>query len=104
MSSTAVAEVAPQHLQALEAANRVRLARASLKRRVASQELSAAEVIAEFSSDVGGMAVGDLLLSQRRWGRARCQRVLLALGLSEHKEIGRLTERQRRALLALLDG
>ncbi len=35
----------PQHLQALERANRVRLARAELKRRIADGEITAAEVL-----------------------------------------------------------
>jgi hypothetical protein len=48
------------------------------------------------------MALSDLLMSQRRWGRARCRRVLLSLGLPENKQIGTLTERQRRALAATL--
>ena len=50
------------------------------------------------------MALSDLLMSQRRWGRARCRRVLLSLGLPENKQIGTMTDRQRRALaLALLE-
>ena len=35
----------PQHMQALQQANAVRLARADLKRRVADGELSAADVV-----------------------------------------------------------
>lgn len=48
------------------------------------------------------MALSDLLMSQRRWGRARCRRVLVSLGLPENKQIGTLTDRQRRALAAAL--
>ena len=48
------------------------------------------------------MELSDLLMSQRRWGRARCRRVLLSLGLPENKQIGTLTERQRRALATTL--
>ncbi|MEA2427174.1 MAG: hypothetical protein QOF37_802 [Thermoleophilaceae bacterium] len=48
------------------------------------------------------MALSDLLISQRRWGRARCRRVLLTLGLPENKQIGTMTERQRRALASTL--
>lgn len=50
------------------------------------------------------MALSDLLMSQRRWGRARCRRVLLSLGLPENKPIGTMTERQRRALASTLQG
>jgi hypothetical protein len=48
------------------------------------------------------MALSDLLMSQRRWGRARCRRVLLSLGLPENKQIGTMTDRQRRALASTL--
>ena len=44
MGDTATIDAAPQHLRALEQANRVRLARAELKRRVATEEISAAEL------------------------------------------------------------
>jgi hypothetical protein len=48
------------------------------------------------------MSVSELLMSQRRWGRTRCRRVLLSLGLPENKQIGTMTERQRTALAAML--
>ena len=48
------------------------------------------------------MELSDLLMSQRRWGRARCRRVLLSVGLPENKQIGTMTERQRRALATTL--
>jgi hypothetical protein len=48
------------------------------------------------------MSVSELLMSQRRWGRTRCRRVLLSLGLPENKQIGTMTERQRAALAAML--
>jgi hypothetical protein len=91
-----------QHLQALEYANRVRLARARMKRRVAAGELSAAEVILSCPWQAHSMSVSDLLMSQKRWGRARCRRLLVALGVPENKQIGTLTERQRLALAAVL--
>ena len=103
MGETATSDAAPQHLRALEQANRVRLARAELKRRVATEEITAAEVVEECPWEAGSMELADLLMSQRRWGRARCKRVLLTLGLPENKQIGSLTERQRRALAATLE-
>lgn len=102
MGDTAMPSAAPQHLRALQHANRVRLARAELKRRVAAAELSAAEVVSECPWEAASMEISDLLMSQRRWGRARCRRLLLALGLPENKQIGTLTTRQRQALAALL--
>src|SRR5215208_4031396 len=91
-----------QHLQALEYANRVRLARAGMKRRVAAGELSAAEVILSCPWQAHSMSISDLLMSQKRWGRARCRRLLVALGVPENKQVGTLTERQRLALASVL--
>jgi hypothetical protein len=103
MGETATSVAAPQHLRALEQANRVRLARAELKRRVATQAITVADVILECPWEAESMALSDLLMSQRRWGCARCRRVLLSLGLPENKQIGTLTDRQRRALAATLE-
>jgi hypothetical protein len=44
------------------------------------------------------MTVGELLRSQRRWGRTRTRKFLFSLALNENRELGRLTERQRRLL------
>ena len=102
MGETATSDAAPQHLRALEQANRVRLARADLKRRVAIQATTVADVVLSCPWEAESMELSDLLMSQRRWGRARCRRVLLTLGLPENKQIGTLTERQRRALATTL--
>jgi hypothetical protein len=102
MGDTATIDAAPQHLKALEQANRVRLARAELKRQVAAGETTANEVVLECPWEASSMELSDLLMSQRRWGRARCRRLLLSLGLPENKHIGTLTPRQRRALVELL--
>jgi hypothetical protein len=91
-----------QHLRALEYANRVRLARASLKRKIAAGELSAAEVILSCPWQAQSMRISDLLMSQKRWGRTRCRRLLMAHFVPENKEVGTLTERQRLALAAVL--
>ena len=102
MNAAATVAPAPQHLQALERANRVRLARAELKRRVGTGELTAAEVILACPWEAASMPIADLLVSQRRWGRTRCRKFLASLPLSEQKQIGALTARQRHALGALL--
>lgn len=101
----APAEIAegPQHMAALQRANEVRLARATLKRRVAEGEVSVAAVVLTIPVEAEGMAVADLLMCQRRWGRARCRKLLSAVPLSETKPLGSLTERQRRALASLVE-
>ena len=100
MGDTATVDAAPQHLRALEQANRVRLARAGLKRRVALQQTTVVEVILDCPWEAESMSISDLLMSQRRWGRARCRRLLVSLGIPENKQIGTFTERQRSALVA----
>src|SRR5215212_3178470 len=102
MTATATMARAPQHLQALERANQVRLARAELKRRVAAGQISAAEIVLACPPEAEGMAVADLLMSQRRWGRTRCRKFLSQIPLSENKTIGSMTDRQRGAFAGLL--
>ena len=102
MSAEARMSPGPQHLQALQRANAVRLARAELKRRVSLGEIGAADVVEDPPWEAGSMTVSDLLTSQHRWGHTRCRRLLHAVPLSENKTIGSMTDRQRRALAALL--
>lgn len=104
MGDVATSGAGPQHLQALEYANRVRLARAELKRQVAADETSVARVVLDSPWEAESMEISHLLMSQRRWGRARCRRLLVSLGLPENKQVGTLTERQRVALAAVLSG
>jgi hypothetical protein len=92
----------PQHLRALEHANRVRLARAELKRRIASGDTRVADVVIECPWEADSMELSELLMSQKRWGRERCRRLLLVLGIPENKQVRTLTERQRVALSAML--
>ena len=94
-AATTIAPAAPQHMRALAEANRVRLARAALKRAIEAGHVDAAEVVRECPWEVETMTVGELLRSQRRWGRTRSRKFLSSLALSENREIGRLTLRQR---------
>lgn len=93
----------PQHMQALAHANRVRLARADLKRRIARGETATAAVVRSCPWEIETMTVGELLRSQRRWGRTRVRKFLLALALNENRALGRLTDRQRRLLADQLE-
>ncbi len=102
MGDTASASGGQQHLRALARANRVRLARAELKREIAGEEISASQVIVDCPWEAASMSISDLLMCQRRWGRARCRRLLVSLGVPENKQIGTLTQRQRMALAAVL--
>jgi len=102
MSATATIAPGPQYMQALARANEVRLARAGLKRRVAEGELSVAEVLLGDHWEAENMTISDLLMSQRRWGHTRCRKLLMQVPVSENKTVGSMTERQKRALAALL--
>ena len=103
MGKSATVGAEEQHLRALEYANRVRLARARMKRKIAQGDLQAADVILSCPWQAHSMSVSDLLMSQKRWGRARCRRLLGSVGVPENKQIGTMTERQRLALAAVLN-
>jgi hypothetical protein len=92
----------PQHMQALARANRVRLARAELKRSIGRGEVDVAEVIRDTPWETESMTLAELLTSQRRWGRTRARKLLQTLALSENKRVGTLTPRQRALLTAAL--
>jgi hypothetical protein len=103
MTATAtIAPADPQYMRALERANKVRLARAELKRGVATGEIDVADVILRCPWEASSMAVADLLMSQRRWGQTRCRKFLTQIPMSENKTVGSMTERQRNTLAALL--
>ncbi len=104
MTQTAAPPIsAPQRLRALERANQIRLARAGLKRRIATGEMTAAEVLLTPPKEAESWSVGELLMSQRRWGSTRCHKFLFRNQILETKPIGKLTERQRRVLATGLD-
>jgi hypothetical protein len=103
MSETATMSPAPQRLRALERANAVRLARAELKRRIAEGEASASEVILDPPDEALSWAIGELLISQRRWGTTKCRKFLSGYHITETKTLGALTERQRHVLADQLD-
>lgn len=92
----------PQHLRALARANEVRLARAELKRRVLEGELTVGEVVLDAPWEAETMTVADLLISQKRWGRTRCRKLLQTVPMSETKTVGAMTERQREAVASAL--
>jgi hypothetical protein len=98
-SIAASAVKVPQHMEALARANRVRLARAELKRAIGRGDVEVVEVIRDTPWETESMTLAELLTSQRRWGRTRARKFLLGLALNENKRLGTLTPRQR----ALLD-
>jgi len=89
-------------MQALARANRVRLARAELKRSIARGDTDASAVIRECPWETESMTLAELLTSQRRWGRTRARKFLLGVSLNENKRLGTLTARQRALLSSAL--
>jgi hypothetical protein len=102
-ASTLAPAAMPQHMQALAHANKVRLARASIKRDIAIGTVDAAEIVRECPWEVHSMTVGELLRSQRRWGRTRARKFLFSIALNENRTLGRLTARQRDLLAEELE-
>ena len=92
-----------QCMQALARANKVRLARAELKRSIGAGRRSVIDVIVESPWEADSMSLSELLCSQRRWGRARSRKLLSSAAISEGKKVGSLTERQRRILVHALE-
>jgi hypothetical protein len=103
MIETSMMTPAPQRMRALERANEVRLERAALKRQIAYGAISAADVILACPKAAQSWPIGELLMSQRRWGVNRCRKFLARNQINEMKRIGTLTERQRRLLAMQLE-
>jgi hypothetical protein len=101
-ATATMAPARPQHMQALQRANEVRLARAELKRQVGEGAIAVDEVILTCPWEAASMTIAELLTSQRRWGTTRCRKFLAAIGMPETKTVGSMTERQRSLLAAMM--
>jgi len=91
-----------RRLFALEKAQRVRRARAELKRGVAQGERDVTEILLESPAEAHTMTVADLLGSQRSWGKVRTLRALRRAAVPEGTELRCLTQRQIQSLLGIL--
>lgn len=99
----------PQHLQALERANRCRRERAAERRRVAAMDRAAAtrrvlELLEDPPEPLARMCVGALLLWIPRVGRTKLRRWLSGLRISELRRLEELTPRERARLAAAVRG
>lgn len=90
-----------QAMEALQEANRVRVARAKIKREIAAGELSVPDVLEV--PEVARMPLGELLAAQDRWGPRRTVRFLAAIEVTVTKRVGTLTARQRELIRIALD-
>jgi hypothetical protein len=98
---------APQHMVALEGANRVRLGRAEMHRTVAALPrpagcLRIAEMLKDPPALIETMAITDLLQWIHRVGRSQARGILMHADrlapIGENRQIRALTDRQRQAL------
>lgn len=80
----------------MERANLARFAHAALKRELKSGRTTVPRALLDPRAET--MTVFDLLMAQRRWGRARTLKVLRSVPLPEYKRVGALTENQMQVL------
>lgn len=92
-----------QSMEALSVANRVRCARAVLKREVFAGQRTAASVLLQEPEEVETMTVFELLDAQRGWGKYRVRKLLAVALITEGKTIGALTDRQRKVIVDVLE-
>ena len=85
----------PQHLEALDRANEIRLARAQLKASIKAGEVTVPEALNLQPEMVATMKVADLLKAQERWGDKRANTLMRFLNMTQNKRCGTLTDRQR---------
>lgn len=97
----------PQHLEALELANKVRLYRSTLKREL--RDLSRADgmvyvskVLDHLPAELSTMRVEALLLAINKFGQTRATRTLTKAGISPFRTFEGLTLRQVSALAQVL--
>jgi hypothetical protein len=91
-----------QHMDALADANRVRFARAELKRRIMECEVSVAEVLADPPREARRMTLEALLEAQAYWGPRRARAFLREVGIWDGRTVEQITARQCDVIARLL--
>jgi hypothetical protein len=86
----------PQHMVALDNANRTRLAIAAVKRELRAGKLTLPQALDDDRAQA--MRVGDLLDALPRWGTYRKDKLLDKLKIYDHRRLRELTVRQTRLL------
>lgn len=93
-----------QRLEALVEANRIRCARAMLKRHLAAGTADLAAVISDPAPEFANMKVIEALLATPKIGNVKAGRILNQLRVSRQKTIGGLSDRQRAEFVSRLRG
>jgi hypothetical protein len=91
-----------QRMEALERANRIRTARAQLKRDLKGGRASIDALLLSPPEWIWTAKVSELLLAVPKYGRVKVNRILSQCRVSPSKTVGGLTDRQRAELVALL--
>ena len=89
-------------MDALERANKIRTARAQLKRDLKAGKVSIQKLLLEPPAYLETAKVFDMLLAVPKYGRVKANKVLVQCRISPSKTIGGLSERQRTELVSLL--
>lgn len=92
-------EPQPQHLAALDRANKIRLGRAKIKKDLKSGDTTISELTLKIPEVLETAKLFEIISSMDRWGKYRTRRVLRELGFSEMVTFGALTERQKKLLI-----
>lgn len=88
---------------ALHKANRIRLARAAVKREIHANDRMLMRVVREPPECMLSCSIAEALCAQRRWGIIRARKFLLPLVISESRKIEDLTIRQREQVCEALE-
>jgi guanylate kinase len=91
-----------QRLRALAHANRIRTARAALKRDLAARRVEFARILTDPPACAANAKVRDLLLALPGIGPAKADRALARCRIAAAKTLAGLSDRQRRELTQLL--
>jgi hypothetical protein len=91
-----------QRMDALNRANRIRTARAQLKRDLKANRTSIHDLLLEPPEYVETAKVFDMLLAVPKYGRVKVNKVLQQCRISPSKTIGGLSQRQRAELVSML--
>jgi len=89
-------------MDALERANKIRTARAQLKRDLKGGKVSIQQLLLKPPSYLETAKVFDMLLAVPKYGRVKANKVLVQCRISPSKTIGGLSERQRTELVSML--
>lgn len=89
-------------MSALEYANEIRIARATLKKELRSGEASILDLLESPPEYILNAKLFDLLLAVPKYGQVKAYRIFNRCRISPTKTIGGLSERQRREIIALV--